>query len=157
VPGHRLRDGARARLGERLGELLHPKVRAHAGRSTRGPLPIVVGTLVLVEVERLPRGERRREPRVMWLCGGTVLRGPRRSSKPALLALLRAALGHRAYTFRFLKQELGWSTPRVRHPEQADRWRWLVVAAYMQLLGWRAPRAWPSEGFRGRGVTTLVA
>src|SRR5215210_4141994 len=46
---------------------LHPKVRAHERRGSRGPLPIVVGTLVLVEVERLPRGERRREPRVLWL------------------------------------------------------------------------------------------
>ncbi len=46
---------------------LHPKVRTHEGRGSRGPLPIVVGTLVLVEVERLPRGERRREPRVLWL------------------------------------------------------------------------------------------
>ncbi|HEY0553593.1 MAG TPA: transposase [Thermoanaerobaculia bacterium] len=46
---------------------LHPKVREHAGRGSRGPLPIVRGTLVLVEVERLPRGERRREPRVLWL------------------------------------------------------------------------------------------
>src|SRR3712207_3982891 len=35
---------------------LHPKVQNHAGRGSRGPLPIVVGTLVLVEVERLPRG-----------------------------------------------------------------------------------------------------
>src|SRR5215218_1138097 len=25
-------------------------------------------------------------------------------------------------------------TPRVRHPEQADRWTWLVLAAYAQLL-----------------------
>ena len=37
------------------------------------------------------------------------------------------------HTFRFLKQTLGWTTPRVRHPEQADRWTWLVVAAYTQL------------------------
>src|SRR3712207_410354 len=28
---------------------------------------------------------------------------------------------------------MGWTTPRVRHPEQADRWSWLVVAAYTQL------------------------
>ena len=42
---------------------LHPKVQAHEGRGSRGPLPIVVGTLVLVEVERLSHGERRREPR----------------------------------------------------------------------------------------------
>jgi hypothetical protein len=46
---------------------LHPKVCAHEGRGSRGPLPIVVGTLVLVEVERLPRGERWRKPRVLWL------------------------------------------------------------------------------------------
>ncbi len=39
------------------------------------------------------------------------------------------------HTFRFLKQTLGWITPRVRHPEQADRWTtWLVVvAAFTQL------------------------
>jgi hypothetical protein len=37
---------------------LHPKVQAHEGRGSRGPVPIVVGTLVLVEVERLPHGER---------------------------------------------------------------------------------------------------
>ena len=46
---------------------LHPKVCAHEARGSRGPLPIVVDTLVLVEVERLPRGERRRKPRVLWL------------------------------------------------------------------------------------------
>ena len=37
------------------------------------------------------------------------------------------------HTLRFLKQSMGWTTPQVRHPEQADRWSWLVVAAYSQL------------------------
>jgi hypothetical protein len=37
------------------------------------------------------------------------------------------------HTFRFLKQSMGWTMPRVRHPEQADRWTWLVVAAFTQL------------------------
>jgi hypothetical protein len=37
------------------------------------------------------------------------------------------------HTIRFLKQTLGWTTPRVRHPEQADRWTWLVFLAYAQL------------------------
>jgi hypothetical protein len=46
---------------------LHPKVRLHEGRGSRGPLPIVRGTLVLVEVGRLPRGERRRKPKKLWL------------------------------------------------------------------------------------------
>jgi len=110
---------------------LHPKVQAHAGRGSRGPTPIVRGTLVLVEVERLPRGERRREPRVLWLWW----HGPEEATTPDLGLLWRAYprrfdLEH---TFRFLKQTLGWSTPRVRHPEQADRWTWLMVAAYTQL------------------------
>ena len=37
------------------------------------------------------------------------------------------------------KQTLGWTTPRVRHPEQADRWTWLVLVAYAQLR--LAPRS----------------
>jgi hypothetical protein len=109
---------------------LHPKVRAHEGRGSRGPLPIVVGTLVLVEVERLPRGERRRDPRVLWLWW----HGPG-GAMPDLDLLWRAYARRfdLEHTFRFLKQSLGWTAPRVRHPEQADRWTWLVVAAYAQL------------------------
>jgi hypothetical protein len=37
------------------------------------------------------------------------------------------------HTIRFLKQGMGWTTPRVRPPEQADRWTWLIVAAFTQL------------------------
>ena len=109
---------------------LHPKVRAHEGRGSRDPLPIVVGTLVLVEVERLPRGERRREPRVLWLWW----HGPD-GDMPDLGLLWRAYVRRfdLEHTFRFLKQTFGWTTPRVRHPEQADRWTWLVLAAFTQL------------------------
>jgi hypothetical protein len=109
---------------------LHPKIRAHEGRGTRKPLPIVRGTLVLVEVERLPRGERRREPRVLWLWW----HGPE-GEAPNLGLLWRAYVRRfdLEHTFRFLKQALGWTTPRVRHPEQADRWTWLVLAAFTQL------------------------
>jgi len=31
--------------------------------------------------------------------------------------------------FRFAKNTLGWTTPALRTPEQADRWSWLIVAA----------------------------
>ena len=115
---------------ERAWANLHPKVRAHEGRGSRGPLPIVRGTLILVEVQRLPRGERRREPRVLWLWW----HGPEGSAPD--LELIWRAYARRfdlEHTFRFLKQTLGWSNPRVRHPEQADRWTWLVVAAFTQL------------------------
>ncbi len=109
---------------------LHPKVRAHEGQGSRGPLPIVRGTLVLVEVERLPRGERRREPRVLWLWWhGHEKAAP----DPELIWRSYVRRFDLEHTFRFLKQTLGWITPRVRHPEQADRWTWLVVAAFTQL------------------------
>jgi hypothetical protein len=55
------------------------------------------------------------------------------------------------HTIRFCKQTLGWTTPRLRHPAQAERWTWLVLAAYTQLrlarplvadqrLAWERPR-----------------
>ena len=55
------------------------------------------------------------------------------------------------HTFRFVKSTLGWTTPALQTPEQADRWTWLVVAAYTQLrlarglvddqrLPWERPR-----------------
>jgi hypothetical protein len=37
------------------------------------------------------------------------------------------------HTFRFLKQTLGWTKPRTRTPEAADRWTWLIIAAHTQL------------------------
>jgi hypothetical protein len=107
---------------------LHPKVQNHQGRGGRGLLPIVVGTLILVEVERLPRGERRRRPRVLWLWWHG-------EGEPDLDLLWRSYVRRfdLEHTFRFLKQSMGWTTPRVRHPDQADRWTWLVLAAFTQL------------------------
>lgn len=46
------------------------------------------------------------------------------------------------HTLRFCKQRRGWTMPRVRHPEQADRWTWLVVAADTQL---RLARPWVTD------------
>src|SRR5512144_3405586 len=35
--------------------------------------------------------------------------------------------------FRLLKQTLGWTAPKIRTPEAADRWTWLIIAAHTQL------------------------
>jgi hypothetical protein len=123
-------DSAYGTVRVRAWAKLHPKVCSHEGRGGRGPLPIVIGTLVLVEVERLPRGERRRESKKLWLWWD----GPG-GEEPDLDLLWRAYIRRfdLEHTFRFLKQTLGWTTPRVRHPEQADRWTWLVVNAFTQL------------------------
>lgn len=127
---HACEDAGYGSVRVRAWAELHPKVQNHERRGSRGPLPIVVGTLILVEVERLPRGERRREPRVLWLWW----HGPE-GTTPDLDLLWRSYVRRfdLEHTFRFLKQGMGWTTPRVRHPEQADRWSWLVMAAYTQL------------------------
>jgi len=149
---HACEDAGYGSVRVRAWAKMHPKVQNHEGRGSRGPLPIVVGTLVLVEVERLPRGERRREPRVLWLWW----HGPE-GTAPDLDLIWRAYVRRfdLEHTFRFLKQSMGWTTPRVRHPEQADRWSWLVVAAYTQLRLARARVAdlrlpWERRYDRGR-------
>ena len=63
------------------------------------------------------------------------------------------------HTLRFLKQSLGWTTPRLRHPEQADRWTWLVTAIYMQLRlarPWVVDRRLPWERPLDPGKLTLT-
>ena len=45
-------------------------------------------------------------------------------------AILAFPLEH---TFRFLKQHLGWTRPKLRDPAAADRWTWIIIAAYAQL------------------------
>ena len=37
------------------------------------------------------------------------------------------------HTFRFLKQQLGWTRPLLRDPAAADLWTCLIIAAYAQL------------------------
>jgi len=105
---------------------VHAKSQNHPARGSRRTKPTVRGTLVLVEVERLPR--QTRLPKQLWLWW----RGP---GAPDPAVLWRAYV-HRfdlEHTYRFCKQTLNWTTPRVRHPEQADRWTWLVLLAYTQL------------------------
>lgn len=107
------------------------------------PAPIVRGTPLLVEVSRLPG--RGYAPQVLWLWW----HGP--AGHPLALDLVWRAYVRRSdreHTSRFLKQILGWPTLRVRHPEQADRRTWLVLAAYTQLRlarGWVADRRLPWE------------
>jgi DDE superfamily endonuclease len=125
---------------------LHPKQQRHPGHGTRGPRPIVRGTILRVQVQRVPA--RTRPPKVLWLWWA----GPEGVQLDLDLAwrayIRRFDLEH---TVRFAKQTLGWTTPRPRHPEQADRWTWLVLAAYTQLrlarqlacdrrLPWERPR-----------------
>lgn len=110
---------------------LHPKTHGqHAQRDARGRRPIVRGTLLLVEVSRLP--QQTRNPQALWLWWHTP---QDRDSIPDLDRAWRAYVRRfdLEHTFRFFKQTLNWTLPRVRYPEQADRWTWLVLLAYTQL------------------------
>lgn len=94
---------------------VHAKSQHHPAKGSRRTLRTVRGTLVLVEVESLPR--QTRIPKRLWLWW----RGP---GQPDLSMVWRAYV-HRfdlEHTFRFCKQTLNWTTPRVRTPQQADRW-----------------------------------
>lgn len=100
-------------------------------RPLRAHKPVVPGTLILVEVSRLPG--RTRTPQVLWLTGAKATRhGP---GQPDLALVWRAYVRRfdLEHTFRFVKQVLNWTTPRVRYPEQADHWTWLVIIADTQL------------------------
>ena len=130
---HRARSADYGRVRVRAWSGLHPKTRRAAARYGAESAAVVEGTVVLVEVERLPRGERRRKPKVLWLWWHG-------EGEPDLDLLWRSYCRRFdvEHFVKFLKQALRWTTPRVRHPEQADRWTWLVLAAYAQLVLARA-------------------
>jgi hypothetical protein len=147
--GHVVVDDQYGTVTVQAWEGLHPKQQRHPSHGTRGPRPIVRGTILRVQVQRVPA--RTRPPKVLWLWWA----GPEGYKLDLDLAwrayIRRFDLEH---TVRFAKQTLGWTTPRPRHPEQADRWTWLVLAAYAQLrlaraiaadqrLPWERPRPQP--------------
>jgi hypothetical protein len=105
---------------------LHPKQQRHPRHGTGGPRPIVRGTIIRVQVQRVPA--KTRPPKVLWLWWAGP--GPLDLELAWRAYIRRFDLEH---TVRLCKQTLGWTTPRPRHPEQADRWTWLVLAAYTQL------------------------
>jgi hypothetical protein len=127
---HTTDDARYGRVRVRAWAGVHGKVQEHAGRGTHGPAPLERGTLLLLQVERLPR--QTRVPKDVWLWW----QGPPEEGAVPDLALLWRAYIHRfdvEHTFRFAKETLRWTAPRVRHPEQADRWTLLVVLAYTHL------------------------
>ncbi len=123
---HRCLTGNYGQVRVRAWSGLHPKTRRIGERYGCERAPVVRGTVVLVEVGKLPRQTRKPKKLWLWYSG---------EGEPDLDLLWRAYVRRfdLEHTIRFLKQTLGWTAPRVRHPEQADRWTWLVLAAYAQL------------------------
>lgn len=107
---------------------LHPKLERRGSWADHdGEIPTVEGTVVHLAVERLPGN---RDPKPLWLWHSDPDAAAHDVDRLWRIFLRRFDLEH---TFRFFKQALGLTRPRLRTPEQADRWVWLVLAAYTQL------------------------
>lgn len=105
---------------------LHPELGRRGHWAEFEQPPIVKGTIIRVDVQHLPKATSRTKKTLwLWVAG----------TEPDLEVAWRAYLRRFdiEHTFRFVKNTLGWTTPSLCTPEQADRWTWLVVAAYTQL------------------------
>jgi DDE superfamily endonuclease len=92
-----------------------------------GELPVIEGTLIRLQVDHLP-GHRDADP--VWLWSSRAGTTEEEVSRTWQAFLRRFDIEH---TFRFFKQALGWTRPKLRDPAAADRWTWLIIASYAQL------------------------
>jgi len=120
----RLYGPATARSWNRL----HPRLtHRSAWAGEIWPLPVIEGTVIRLEVARLPSGAI---PRPVWLWYSGVDLPAADADRLWHAFLRRFDIEH---TFRMLKQTLGWTCPKIRDPGAADTWTWLILAAYAQL------------------------
>ena len=107
---------------------LHPRLtHRSAWLDHDGPLPVIEGTLIRLQVDHLP-GDR--DPKPVWLWYSRTGAAPDDVDRLWQAFLRRFDLEH---TFRLFKQVLGWTTPKIRDPHAADRWTWLIITAHTQL------------------------
>ena len=106
---------------------LHQRLASRAGWEDHdGELPVIEGTLIRLAVDHLP-GDRSPGPLWLWSSAGASAGEVNRTWQAFLR---RFDIEH---TFRFFKQVLGWTRPKLRDPAAADRWTWLIIACYAQL------------------------
>ena len=107
---------------------LHQRLASRAGWEDHdGELPVIEGTLIRLAVDHLP-GDRSPDP--LWLWTTALGLSADAVDRTWQAFLRRFDIEH---TFRFFKQVLGWTRPKLRDPAAADRWTWLIIATYAQL------------------------
>ena len=107
---------------------LHQRLESRGGWEDHdGELPAIEGTLIHLQVDHLP-GHRHAGP--LWLWSSRAGTSAAEVDCTWQAFLRRFDIGH---TFRFFKQALGWTRPKLRDPAAADRWTWLIPACYAQL------------------------
>jgi hypothetical protein len=134
----------------RAWDRLHPRLtHRSAWLDHDGDLPVIEGTLIRLQVDHLP-GDR--DPKPVWLWSSRTGASPDDTDRLWQAFLRRFDLEH---TFRLFKQVLGWTAPKIRDPQAADRWTWLVIAAHAQLrlarpLAADLRRPWERPALPGR-------
>lgn len=124
VTDTRLYGKATAQAWDRL----HPRLtRRAAWLGHNGELPFISGTVIRLEVDHLPSGG---DPKPVWLWWSRTGATAADVDRCWQAFLRRFDIEH---TFRMIKQTMGWTRPKVREPEAADRWTWLIIAAHTQL------------------------
>jgi DDE superfamily endonuclease len=107
---------------------LHPRLTHRAAwLDCEGELPIIEGTVIRLQVDHLPGGG---DPKPVWLWWSVTGATPADIDRLWQAFLRRFDLEH---TFRLFKQTLGWTAPKIRDAQAADRWTWLVIACHTQL------------------------
>jgi hypothetical protein len=135
---------------------MHPRLtRRAAWIEHDNELPIIEGTLIRLAVEHLP-GDR--DPQPVWLWSSATDLATSEVDRLWQAFLRRFDLEH---TFRMFKQTLGWTTPKLRDPDAADRWTWLIIAAHTELRLARPAaadlrRPWERPAPAGRLTLTRV-
>jgi len=121
-------SGRYGRVEVRAWSGLHQRLQARGRFTGRDRPEVVAGTVIRVAVEHLPDGRAPHKTLWLWWSGPPGL-------LPDLDVCWRAYLRRfdAEHAFRFAKGTLGWTAARVRTPAQADRWTWLILAAYTQL------------------------
>jgi hypothetical protein len=119
----RLYGQATARAWDRL----HPRLTRRAAWADCAQLPVIEGTVIRLEVDRLPSGAI---PKPVWLWWSKTNATVDDVDRMWQAFLRRFDIEH---TFRLFKQTLGWTCPKIRTPQAADRWTWLILAVYAQL------------------------
>jgi len=107
---------------------VHPRLtHRSAWLDHNGPLPVIQGTLIRLQVDHLP-GDR--DPKPVWLWSSRTGATPAEVDRLWQAFLRRFDLEH---TFRLFKQVLGWTAPKIRDPAAADRWTWVIISCHAQL------------------------
>jgi len=83
----------------------------------------------VIQVIRHGASERRRDPRVSWF----VWKGAEAAPLAEISPTYRLCYSHE-HGFRLDKQVLLWDEPRLRTPEQTERWTHVLACAHNQLV-----------------------